>query len=98
MGVVTKLEMIENASVELRALRDSHPELRRAEVQEVMQAWTDAQSNDASPEVLCARLVKAMIDVSAFLGSASQPVPAADLRTALRAALGMPDTRPPTRT
>ena len=74
---------------------ESHEELRRADAQQVLQDWVEAQSSQGSPEALCARLVKALSDVAAFCRSHAQPVGDADLRTAMRAALGVPESKRP---
>ena len=73
----------------------SHDELQRADAQQVLQDWVEAQSSQASPEVLCARLVKALSDVAAFCRSRPEPIGDSDLRSALRAALGVPESKRP---
>ena len=90
---VTRWQTLQNASAELRALLAAHDELRRAEAQEVVQNWVDAQHASASPEVLCARLVKALTDVAALCRAQSEQVRETDLRAALREALGVPAPR-----
>jgi hypothetical protein len=75
----------------------NHDELRRADAQEVLQDWVEAQSSDASPEILCAKLVKALSDVAAFCQAQSGQVRDSDLRAALRSSLGVPDSKRPSR-
>jgi len=74
---------------------EHHEELRRGDVQDVLREWVDAHPPDASPEMLCARLVKALIDVSAFCQSQPELARRGDLRVALRDALGVPPHREP---
>jgi hypothetical protein len=73
----------------------THEELQRADAQQMLQDWVEAQSSQASPEVLCARLVKALSDVAAFCRAHAGPVGSADLRSALYAALGVPESKRP---
>jgi hypothetical protein len=72
-----------------------HEDLQRADVQQVLQDWVEAQSSQASPEVLCAMLVKALSDVAAFCRAQGGPVQDSDLRSALRLALGVPESKRP---
>lgn len=88
--MVAKWDTLQNASAEIRGLLAHHEELRRGDVQDVLREWVDAHPPDASPELLCARLVKALIDVSAFCLSQPETARQADLRPALRDALGVP--------
>ena len=74
----------------------SHEELQRADAQQVLQDWVEAQSSQSSPEVLCGRLVKALSDVAAFCRAHSGPVGDSDLRSVLRVALGVPESKRPT--
>ncbi len=91
---VVSWHLLQSASEEIRTLLLRHEELRRADVQEVLKDWVDAQPAHASPEMLCARLIKALTDVAALC---RQPGHAdgEDLRVAMRAALGMPESKRP---
>jgi hypothetical protein len=95
LGPVASWQILQNASEEIRALLVKHDELRRADVQEVLQDWVDAQPAQATPEVLCACLIKALTDVAALCRQRSV-VDDQDLRAALRTALGMPESKRPT--
>lgn len=68
----------------------AHAELRRGDVQEVLREWVEAHPADASPELLCARMVKALSDVTAWCQARPEMDDHADLRPALRRALGVP--------
>jgi hypothetical protein len=92
---VTPWQNLQTVSAEIQALLANTEDLRRADAQEVIQDWVEAQSSSSSPEVLCARLVKALSDVAAFCRARNEPVGETDLRTALRAALGVPESRRP---
>jgi len=92
---VTRWYLLQEASAEIRNLLNRNEELQRADVQEVLQDWVDAQPAQASPQELCARLIKALVDVTAYCRQHSDTVQTQDLRLALRVALGMPDTRRP---
>jgi hypothetical protein len=92
---VTHWQNLQNVSAEIQALLASTEDLRRADAQEVIQNWVESQSSSSSPEILCARLIKALSDVAAFCRARNEPVGETDLRTALRAALGVPESRRP---
>lgn len=92
---MTRWSLLQSASEEIRALLARSEELRRADVQEVLQDWVDAQPAHATPEELCARLIKALTDVTAFCRQHDGEVDDTDLRSALRTALGMPESKRP---
>jgi hypothetical protein len=92
---VSRWQNLQNVSTEIRGMLSEHEELRRADAQQVLQDWVEAQDSQNSPEVLCARLVKALSDVAAFCRSHAGPIHDADLRSALRAALGVPESKRP---
>jgi hypothetical protein len=92
---VSHWQTLQSASAEIRTLLATTDELRRADAQQVLQDWVEAQSTSATPELLCARLVKALTDVAAFCRAQNQEVRDSDLRMALRAALGVPESKRP---
>ena len=95
--IVTQWQNLQNVSAEIQALLANTDDLRRADAQEVIQDWVEAQGSTSSPEILCARLIKALSDVAAFCSARNEPLGPTDLRTALRAALGVPESRRPSK-
>ncbi len=71
----------------------THDELRTPEVQEVLREWVDAHAPESSPVMLCAHVVKAMMDASAFCLSHARE--GQDLRPGLRTCLGVPTPKRP---
>ena len=92
---MTHWQNLQTVSEEIQALLANTEDLRRDDAQEVIQDWVESQASISSPEILCARLVKALSDVAAFCSARNEPVGDKDLRTALRAALGVPESRRP---
>lgn len=66
MGKSVDQESIRRAGAELRELTDQHPELKHPVAQQHLQAWMEAQQNDASPEALCAKLAKTIVELAAL--------------------------------
>ena len=66
MGKRIDQASIRRAGEELRALTEQHPELKHPVAQQHLQSWMDAQQNDESPEALCARLAKTIVELAAL--------------------------------
>ena len=66
MGKSIDQTSIRRAGAELRELTEKHPELKHPIAQKHLQSWMDAQQNDESPEALCARLAKTIVELAAL--------------------------------
>lgn len=77
---------------ELRDLTEQHPALKHPIAQQHLQAWMDAQQNDDSPEVLCGKLAKTIVELVALF-QAHAELTDEQIEAILRASMAMWEER-----
>jgi len=75
------------AGAELRELTDQHPALKHPIAQEHLQAWIEAQQNDESPEALCAKLAKTIVELAALFQAHHETLSDEQVQETLRRSL-----------
>lgn len=81
------------AGAELKEICEQHPALKHPIAQEHLQAWMEVQHDDASPEVLCARFAKTIVELASLFQSQHADVTDDQIETTLRATIEMWEKR-----
>ncbi len=86
-------ESMRRMGAELREICERTPVLKHPVAQQHLQAWVDAQQNDASPEALCAKLAKTIVELVAVFQAQHTNLTNEQMDATLRASIEMWESR-----
>lgn len=95
MSKVVDQKSLRQAGAELREICDQNPMLKHPIAQQHLQDWMEAQQNDVSPEVLCAKLAKTIIELASLFQSKHVHLTDKQIEATLRSSIGMWAERKP---
>ena len=82
-------ESMRRAGAELRDICDQNPVLKHPLAQQHLQAWMDAQQNDASPEALCGKLAKTIVEIAALFQAQHEGLTDEQIEATLQSSIGL---------
>lgn len=93
MGKLVDRDSGRRVGAELKEICEQHPALKHPIAQQHLQEWIEAQQNDESPEALCARFAKTIVELASVFQAQHGNLTDNQIETTLRASIELWEKR-----